>query len=78
MSRELICAAKRIALTMAKLGKDNNNPQLLGYFMGLGTALGFLYEVSTGRSIPKEKIKPAEILKWANELKEEPTNIVTL
>lgn len=69
MNKDLIIAARRIAREMIKctiLGPGGTQ-----YFIGLGVALGIIWEISHGH-IPGEanKHKPQEMLEWAKGLEE--------
>lgn len=77
MNNESIIIARRIAREMAKIATAGVGEQALQYFMGLGVALGIIWEVSTGKPPgAANRMKPQEILEWAKNLPVKSSRIV--
>lgn len=70
MDRSILLVAKKIVQQMDLLtAKADIVPDLLPFYMGLGQALCFIYEVETGRTIVEYKLKAKEVIQWARDLK---------
>lgn len=72
MNRDTNIIARRIAREMVKATKLSTNKGGLEYFIGLGVALGIVWEIATNKQPgAANKMKPQEILEWAKGLPEE-------
>lgn len=69
ISREIRLIARRIAAEMVKVSALGAHRHGLAYFIGLGVALGIVWEIALGRKQGEvTKMKPKEILEWAKNL----------
>lgn len=67
MSEDLTIVARRIVREMLKM-QTTARPEFLPLYMGLGLALCYIYEITTGRSVKKTKTTPREVIEWAKNL----------
>jgi hypothetical protein len=66
MSPESIRAARRIVREMLKVSQMGTSRGLQDLYMGMGLALGILFEECTGKKL--KETKPIEVVKWARDL----------